>query len=175
MSGSPPLHNLERKTRTRRQVATLRRRPLRAGATLAFLTLTLAGCTLRLASDYDEQIDRTATELQQDMDAFLTELGAAGSAEAAGYERHVAFYRGYAVKVRSVRVRAQAHPKNDITLQQLDLMLSSLESLRSTHEEGGTPSAAFLAQTRDLFNTAWGAVIEWELAKKRDAASGATP
>jgi hypothetical protein len=104
------------------------------------------------------------------MDAFLTEVSAARPTDAAGYQANAGFYRDYAVEVRSLRVRAGAHRRNEVTLHQLDLILSSLEELRKTHEEEGMPSDAFLSADRELFNTAWGAIIEWELAKKRGGA-----
>jgi len=138
-------------------------------AVLFLVALSAASCTVRLAADYDEEIDRAATALQQDMDAHLTELEAIGSGAAAEYEASEAFYRNYGVRLRSVRLRAQGHPKNELTVQQLDRMADSVEELRRRHEEGGTLSPAFISATRELFNTGWAAVIGWEIAKKRGA------
>lgn len=136
-------------------------------SSLVLLAVAFSSCTLRLVSDYDEQIDRAATELQQHMDAHLTRLVALGTLPAAGFEANEAFYSDYGVKLRSVRVRAQAHERNEITLQQLDRMTSSLDELREQHQRGGTLSPAFITTVRELFNTSWAAIIAWEIAKKR--------
>jgi hypothetical protein len=131
------------------------------------LCLPLAGCTrITLISAYDEQIDHSASELQQRMDAFLTMLADKEGTPEASYEANRDFYSDYAVGIRAVKVRALAQPKNSITVQQLDLMSNSLEELRKAHEDAPI-SAEAVPTFRDLFNQAWGAIIALELAKKR--------
>lgn len=127
----------------------------------------LASCTIKLVADYDEVIDRTASELQQEMDRFLTGLEAAPDGPEASFDRNAPFYREYGVKVRSLRVRAGGHEKNDITLQQFDLLENSLEDLRGEHAGSGHLTAGYIQTVRTLFNTSWGAIISWEIAKKR--------
>lgn len=138
---------------------------------LAVLAASLAsgGCVVRLAAEYDEHVDRGATALQQEMDSHLTRLEVLGADVNGHFDLHEPFYLDYAVKLRSLRLRAQAYRRNELTLQQLDLMLDSLEELNRQHAERGTLSPAFIASSRDLFNQAWGAVIAWEVAKKRGA------
>lgn len=127
----------------------------------------LAGCTrITLISAYDEQIDHSASELQQRMDAFLTMLADKAGEPEASYAANREFYSDYAVGIRAVKVRALAQPKSSITVQQLDLMSGSLEELRKAHEDAPIPAEAVPA-FRDLFNQAWGAIIALELAKKR--------
>ena len=135
--------------------------------TLCALAVLNASCAIRLAADYDEQIDQAATALQQEMDGHLTKLELLGAKPAAAFAEHEEFYADYGVKLRSVRVRAQGHAKNDISLQQLDNMANSLIELRDQHKRGGTLSAGFITATRELFNAGWAAVIKWEIAKKR--------
>jgi hypothetical protein len=118
------------------------------------LIVPQAGCSrITLISSYDEQMDRSATELQRRMDAFLTMLADREGAPEASYDSNKTFYSDYAVELRSLQVRAAGQPKNQITVQQLDLMTSSLEELR------------------DLFNQSWGAIIALEMAKKRGESS----
>lgn len=133
------------------------------------LQLALGGCTLRLVADYDEQIDRAATSLQQEMDGHLTKLEELGGQPGAAFAANQEFYRDYAVRLRSVRIRAEAYQRNEITTQQLDRVAASLQELRDQHERGDTLSRDFIVTARELFNTSWGAVIEWEIAKKRGA------
>lgn len=128
--------------------------------------LGLLACTVRWTATYDEHIDQAATELQIRMDAYLTRLENTGPGEGL-FEDSRGFYDDYAVGIRSVRIRAQAHEQNDITLQQLDRMLASLQELRRQHQEADRLSPAYVRTVRELFNTGWAAVIAWEVAKKR--------
>jgi hypothetical protein len=130
--------------------------------------LGLLACTpMRLASEYDEHIDRAATALQQEMDAHLTRLEALAGETGAEVGAHESFYLEYGVALRSLRIRAQGHRKNEITLQHLDRLEDSLEALRDQHRRSGTLPAGYAATARELFNSAWAAVIAWEIAKKR--------
>jgi hypothetical protein len=144
------------------------RRVTSLSACLLLIPLLAGACTLKLVSEYDEQIDASATALQKEMGSYLTELAAvgAGSPEET-YHHNAAFYRSYEVSLRSVRIRAEANRQNQITVQQINNMLSSLQALAEVHEDQGTVSDAFINTTRGLMNTSWQAIIEWEIAKKR--------
>jgi hypothetical protein len=140
------------------------RRP--AAARLVLLALVLAGaagCAITLISPYDEQIDKTATALQLEMDTFLTSLVATPQPP---YAEKRQFYTDYEVKLRSVLLRAQSHPKNQLTVQQIDLMMKNLGELQQAHE-AGPMDPAMVATMRNLFNLGWQAIIKLELAKKR--------
>lgn len=155
--------------------ATARTRALRllpALALVALAVLATGGCTVRLISDYDETIDRSASQLQKEMDAFLTDMEN-GRDESVMYGVNRGFYPYYATEVRAVLVRAQAHPKNEHSVAQYELMLDSLQELETAHrgEEGaedeGTLPVEAIPVFRDLFNQAWSAIIRLEVAKKR--------
>ena len=134
--------------------------------TIAIAAPQVACSRITVISAYDEQIDHSATELQKRMDAFLTMLADKAGTPDAEYEANKSFYSDYGVDLRSVKVRALSQPKNKITVQQLDLMSESLESLRKAHQDAPiAPEAA--ATIRELFNQGWGAIITLELAKKR--------
>jgi hypothetical protein len=141
-------------------------------ALAALAVLAAGGCTVRLISDYDETIDRSASELQKEMDAFLTDMEI-GEGESVMYGVNRGFYPYYATEVRAVLVRAQAHPKNEQSVAQYELMLDSLKELEEAHRgdegvesEGALPVEA-IPVFRDLFNQAWSAIIRLEVAKKR--------
>lgn len=140
---------------------------LAAWLMLLVMVALSSGCTIRLAAEYDEQIDAAATTLQKRMDRFLTELESAAGTEAAEYARgHAEFYDDYAVELRAVRVRAAAHPRNRVSLAQYDLMEDSLHELEAAHRDA--PIAPEAVQTfRELFNQSWQAIIALEVAKKR--------
>jgi hypothetical protein len=130
---------------------------------LALLLAGVSGCAVTLISQYDEQIDKSATALQLEMDAFLTGLEAAPQPT---FAEKQPFYTDYQVKLRSVLLRAQSHPKNDLTVRQIELMTKNLAELQAAHRAGPLDPAA-VATTRSLFNLGWQAIIKLELAKKR--------
>ncbi|MBE0567435.1 MAG: hypothetical protein IH621_15870 [Krumholzibacteria bacterium] len=139
---------------------------------VALAVMSAGGCAVRLISDYDEQIDRSASELQKEMDGFLTQMEIE-EGEAVTYGANRGFYPYYALEVRAVRVRAQAHPQNERSVAQYGLMLDSLAELEEAHrgdegfEDEGTLPLEAIPVFRDLFNQAWAAIIHLEVAKKR--------
>lgn len=128
----------------------------------ALLLVGALACSVTLISNYDEQIDTAATSLHKEMDAFLTSLDATPQPS---YEESQSFYDGYLVELRSVLLRAQSHPKNSQTEQQLELMIRNLGELQEMHK-AGTIDPGAVAATRELFNTGWKAIITLEIAKK---------
>lgn len=152
----------------------MRRSPFRLRALLLMLTLgatTLAptACvTVKLVGEYDQQIDQTATRLQKRMDTFLTTLENLPNGDPdRQYAPNKKFYLEYGVDLRAIETRATSLRKNSITVQQVQLMESSLEQLRGTHAAQDDLSAAALDEYRKLFNTAWTAILSFELAKRR--------
>lgn len=135
-------------------------------AALGLVLLLASACTVRWVASYDEVIDQSATELQQQMDRHLTRMESARGA-AIRYASSREFYDDYAVGIRSLRIRVQAHEDNQITLQQLDRIEASLAELRRQHEQANDLSSAYISTARELFNASWAAVIAWEVAKKR--------
>ena len=136
---------------------------------LGAAALTPAACvTVKLVGDYDQQIDRSATRLQKRMDTFLTKVENLPSGDPdRRYAPNTKFYLGYGVDLRALETRATSLQKQSITVQQVQLMESSLEQLRSTHATQDDLSAAALDEYRKLFNTAWTAILTFELAKRR--------
>jgi len=136
---------------------------------LGAVVLSPTACiTVKLVGDYDQQIDQTATQLQKRMDTFLTKLENLPNGDAGRqYAPNKKFYLQYGVDLRALETRATSLQKQSITVQQVQLMESSLEQLRSTHATQDDLSAASLDEYRQLFNTAWTAILTFELAKRR--------
>jgi hypothetical protein len=138
---------------------------LALGASAAAAT---ACSPVRLVSEYDEQVDRTATRLQRTMDAFLTRLENLPSNDSdRSYAGNKEFYLQYGVDLRALKVRATGLQRNSITVEQVERMENSLEQLRSTHESQNRLSPAAIREFRNLFNVSWTAILTFELAKKR--------
>jgi hypothetical protein len=130
------------------------------------LVLVAVGCTnIRLIADYDEQIDKSVTDLQRKVETFLTGLERNASTPPAAYHANVKFYDEAKVDLSAIRVRAAAIPKNDITLTQLDLLADSLGKLEQLHQSG--ISRAHIAPVRSALNTSFTSILKLEIAKKR--------
>ncbi len=134
------------------------------------LVLLLSGCvSVRLISDYDEQIDASITAFQKEMETFLTSLERNAGKDKAKYENNIVFYDEAKVDLSAVRVRAAAIPKNDITIKMVDKLLDSLLTLEKLHSEGplGMIPIQEIYPLRSAFNTSCTAILKLELAKKR--------
>jgi hypothetical protein len=130
------------------------------------LIVSTAGCSIKLISDYDEATDKAVTQLQRKVDGFLVDMQRkAGTAEAE-YAKHAQFYDEASVDVDAIRVRAQAMPKNDITVQQIKLIQDSLDKLKQLHKLGFS-SPEEIAPLRSAFDISFTAILKLELAKKR--------
>ncbi len=130
------------------------------------LALATAGCTIKLISDYDETTDRAVTQLQRKVDGFLVDIQRKAGTPEAEYAKNAKFYDETRVDVDAIRVRAQAMPKNDITVQQINLVQNSLDNLEKLHKLGFS-SPEEIAPLRTAFDTSFTAILKLELAKKR--------
>lgn len=139
----------------------------RAGLPLILFVLALAGCSVRLISSYDEITDRSATELQKKVDYFVRSMETASGTPAGAYASNAKFYDEAKSDVSALRIRATAIPRNQITLQQIDLLDRNLELLRQLHQRGDSLRAAVAKPALDAMNTTFAAIIKLELEKKR--------
>jgi len=133
------------------------------------LTLVLLGCsTITLVSRYDEQTDQSVTAFGKKMDTFLGSLERNAGKPAVSYDANVDFYEGAHVDIRAMQVRAQAIPKNDLTVGQLAELMASLDDLEKLHKikKDGIP-ADQIPVLRTAFQRSCGAILKLELAKKR--------
>jgi hypothetical protein len=139
-------------------------------AMLLLTALALAGCaSVRLAGDYDEQIDKGVTALQRDTEAFFVKLDAAPGDKAAPYRPNRAFYGAAKVAISSLRLRADATERNSLTVQMLDKLQGNFDRLQADHKEGITKVE--LPLYLGGLNSQFTAILTYELAKKR----GQTP
>ena len=140
-------------------------------AFLALLLVALGGCSIKLIAPYDETIDNGITALQKKTEGFLLGLESNNSFPACSYKKNMQFYLDSKVDLSSIKVRAAAMPQNDITVQQLDLLASSLDSLEALHKikdkKSTCLSQAEITPLRVAFNSSYTAILKLELAKKR--------
>ena len=140
------------------------------GVMLIF-SLMMAGCTIRLISAYDQTLDQGITAMQKSTEKYLIDLESKDSFPACSYEKNKQFYIDTKVDLSSIKVRAMAMPQNKITVQQLDLLSDSLDSLEELQKikdrKSKCLSKAEIKPIRDALNVSYTAILKLELAKKR--------
>ena len=138
----------------------------KAAVWLPFCGIFLLGCTVKLISDYDEKTDKSITELQRQLETFFVNLESLIGTEQAKYENHRDFYKEARVDISAIKLRASALPKNEFTLNQVDLLEKNIGLLEEIHKEG-IEAIEVVQFIRDDFNTALSNILKLELAKKR--------
>jgi len=126
-------------------------------------------CTLRLIGEYDEVIDRSLTEFQQKTEAFLSRLELAQGTPQAAFDKNTDFYTEAAAAINTMRVRANAQPKKEILVEQLDLLKKSLEDLKKLHQLAGPNGLTQgpIEDIRSAMETHIESILKLELALKR--------
>ncbi|MFQ5844713.1 MAG: hypothetical protein ACE5JG_06960 [Planctomycetota bacterium] len=154
----------------------LRRPAVGAVIWLAATGALLAGCRVRLVADYDRVLDRGVTNLHKKTAAFWIDMERKAGTEAGTYAPNTAFYDDARVAVESLRLRAAATPKNELTVRQLDLLAKNFELLAEIHRAQSEPDDAgripgldadVVAAVRANMDVQFGAILRLEIAKKR--------
>jgi hypothetical protein len=130
------------------------------------LTLAVPGCGVKFVADYDELTDKSVTELQRKVESFLVDIERKVGTDDATYSNNTGFYDEVRVDISAIRVRAAAREKNEITLEQLDLVQENLDNLEKLHQLG-FKSPEEIEPVRKAFNASFTAILKFELAKKR--------
>jgi hypothetical protein len=132
--------------------------------------ISVSGCAVTLVSQYDEQTDANVTALQKKFDAYFLKLDGASFPDCS-FAANKSFYDDINVQLSSARVRANAIPKNDITLQELDALSKAISDFAAAQKIRDSKSSCLPAQLieadRTMFNSIFTAILKFELAKKR--------
>jgi len=130
------------------------------------MLLALTGCvSVKLIADYDSQTDQSVTEVQQKTEEFLVKMERMIGKTEAAYENNVQFYDEMKVKLSGIQVRANAIPKNDVTIEMLKLLSQNMDDFESLHKKGLKTNDIFPIRT--AMNVGCTAILRLELAKKR--------
>lgn len=136
--------------------------------------LFISGCTVTLVSKYDELTDANVTALQKKLETYFLKLEGAAYPDCS-FAANKAFYDELTIQLSSAQVRANAIPKNDITIQQLDALSKAIVDLKNVQKLRDTKSSCLPAEIieidRTMFNSIFTAILKFELAKKRGEAS----
>lgn len=131
------------------------------------ILIFVAGCTqIQLIANYDEKTDSAVTELQRAFETFFVELEDEIGTPQASYENHKQFYKSIRIDISAIKLRVAAQPKNEITLELINLLEQNVNILRDLHI-GGIDSIDLVNVAKGDFNVALTNILKLELAKKR--------
>ncbi len=133
-------------------------------AILAVMSV-ISGCSVMMISGYDEKTDTAVTAMQKQVETFFVTIESQVGMPGCKYENHKSFYQNSKIALSAIEVRSKALPKNEITVQQVELLADSLKSLEELHKLGCL-TAEQIAPLRSNFNTSFTAILRLELAKK---------
>jgi hypothetical protein len=143
---------------------------LRLFAIVVASSALLSACTIRLISSYDEQTDKSVTELQRKFETLFVKLEGLKTPPECTYPKNKEFYDQAKVDISAIKVRVDAIPQNEISQEQARLLQESIESLEKLHQAKGNDRCfepdEFKA-LRNAFKSSFTAILKLELAKKR--------
>lgn len=138
---------------------------LRAFVLLVSL-LAITGCaSVRLLSEYDPVIDERVTALQKSLEAFLLGIEEQGREPGPLTPEERSFFQSTRVELSSLAIRAGAVPKNELTVAMIENLRAATADLQELVVEGIAPEQ--VEPLRSAINTATGAILRLELAKRR--------
>lgn len=127
----------------------------------AMIILACVGCiSVKLVSDYDENIDKGVTEIQKKTEAFLLSLKPYAP-------ESTQFYDGVRVEISSLRLRADSLQRNSLTVQMLDKLANNIDRLEQDHKSKEGIKQAEIPLYRGGLNSQFTSILTFELAKKR--------
>jgi hypothetical protein len=136
---------------------------------IVVVTAALACGPVRLVSPYDEAIDRGASEIHTRLVAFVERMTAVAGKPEGTYAANTAFYADLKASVATLKLRAKAQGKNELTVALVGELATNVENLRRLHEsskDAGLPSIlASPALSAIEINCA--AIVRFEVAKRR--------
>jgi hypothetical protein len=138
-------------------------------AWLATLFVALSCGPVRLVSPYDAVLDEGTTTLHTKVAAFVGKMTILSGKPEGTYEANKHFYPEVVAEVSSLRLRAAAVPKNEISVKLFDELAANLERLRKLHEisaDGGL-SPVVAGPALAALDVNFQSIVKFEIAKRR--------
>ena len=136
---------------------------------LLLLTLQLGCGPVRLVSPYDEQIDSGTSQAHTEIAEFVAKMALVAGKPGGTYESDANFYAELTAKVSTLKLRAAAQAKNDITVRLFEELLTSIDKLRQLHESGaaGGLSPPLGKPALQGIDVICESILKFEIAKRR--------
>lgn len=140
--------------------------PWRVSLILLVVVALMQACAVRLIAPYDEITDQKITEIQGQTARFFVELDRKIGTPAADYSNNIAFYNDMYVALSTLDVRARAIEKNNIVVQQIELLYGMTNDLEALHKLGFN-STEEIIPIKNAFNSAFTAMVKMQMGLKR--------
>ena len=136
---------------------------------LILLISVTSGCSIKLIADYDELIDRYATELQGKIETFLIKMERLAGTPEGTYSENTGFYDELQGTLNTLYLRAQTIDKNELVVEQIQLLLENVANLRKLHQKQGDSGLTkeLIEPVKTAFNSQFKAIIKLQEALKR--------
>lgn len=136
---------------------------------LALLVLLCACGPVRLVSAYDRIIDQGTSEVDSKVVAFTTKMVRLSGTPEGTYTSNAGFYDEMKGAMATLKMRAMADDKNEITVKMFQELDDNLERLRQLHEMGKERGLTKVIADPALqaIETTCRAITKFELAKQR--------
>lgn len=132
------------------------------------LLILLGGCTVQLVGPYDETTVKGVTDLHRKVEAVLVDLERHAGTPAGRYGESGNAYDRIRVDLRSLRLRVDALQRKERTVEQIDLLLKSVDQLEQLHQIGFKDREE-IAPLRTNFEVIFKSILVVEMGKKRAA------
>ena len=130
------------------------------------MILAASGCVVRFITDYDEQVDKSVTELHRKVETLLVKIESNINQPEGSYDKLKPLYEEIKVDIGAIDVRVSAKPKNEQTIEQLELLRENIHALEEIHMIGiGDRDVVIIL--RKQFKSAFVSILTLELGKKR--------
>ena len=121
-------------------------------------------CSLLPSAPYDPAFDAGVVNLRKDVDAFFGEVAACNGTDRGTHSAFAGDYRTFTSRIAGLRGQASRHPRNDSTLQSLDLLRENFDKVESTHRDGLRLQEVQIL--RELVDTQLRLLIQLERSKR---------
>lgn len=131
------------------------------------MLMCVAGClSVKLISDYDEETDKSVTQLHKKVETYFENLQSSLTKGEGAYNNdYEKVYTDIRVEISAIRMRVAARSKNEIQLQQVDLLSENWDKLEKLHKLGLTTGS--IAPLHTAFTVGFTAILKLEMAKKK--------
>jgi hypothetical protein len=136
---------------------------------IALLAASIACGPVRLVSPYDEAIDEGASDIHTQIVAFVERMTILAGKPEGAYAANVVFYSDLKARISTLRLRAQAQGKNEVTVALVGELSTNFENLRKLHEmskDAGLPSV-LASPALSAIEVNCAAIVKFEVAKRR--------
>ena len=127
--------------------------------------LLLPSCALQLVSDFDQQSLKQMELVAKKVNRLFIKLSYL-SPEQRNYHQVKSSYMDVDVELQALKTRQQLRPLNELTLKQLNIIISLWQQGRDRHKSANTVSDFLLKRHQKQYNRMFVAMIKGEESKK---------